>query len=85
MSPPTLRLAPVDAVVFDLDGVLVDSSHAVRRHWFAFAARCGLDGDDLLDAAHGRPSRDTIARFVPDQDNIRATLANLAAAAEPSY
>lgn len=54
------------AVLFDLDGVLVDSSRPVRRHWSALAARLGLDVDEILDSAHGRPSRETIARLVPD-------------------
>lgn len=66
MSGPLHQLGPVAAVLLDLDGVLVDSSPAVNRHWLAFADRCQVDGEAVLEVAHGRPSRDVIARFVPD-------------------
>lgn len=36
------------AVLFDLDGVLVDSTSAVEGHWRGFATRHGLDQDALL-------------------------------------
>lgn len=51
----------VRAVLFDLDGVLVDSTAAVERHWRTFAAWYDLNADDLLDQVHGRRSVDTIA------------------------
>jgi beta-phosphoglucomutase-like phosphatase (HAD superfamily) len=33
-----------DAILFDLDGVLVNSNAAVERHWRDWAAAHGLDG-----------------------------------------
>jgi sugar-phosphatase len=55
----------VAAVLFDLDGVLVDSTAAVEEHWRAFAHRHGLDGDALLVDLHGRRMVDIIARALP--------------------
>lgn len=54
------------AVLFDLDGVLVDSTVAVEGHWRAFAARHDLDEDALLATLHGRRMMDTMAAALPD-------------------
>jgi sugar-phosphatase len=58
---------PVDcrAVLFDLDGVLVDSTASVERHWAAFAARHGLELQAIRHATHGRRSPDTIREVAP--------------------
>ena len=53
-------LAPA-AVLFDLDGVLADSTAAVERHWVDFAERHGLDPAAVLAGAHGRRSVDHVA------------------------
>ena len=70
MTSPSSSTAPgrsrdvrVAAVLFDLDGVLVDSRDAVERHWRAFAAWYDLDADELLGQVHGRRSADTVARL----------------------
>ncbi|MHA6629083.1 HAD-IA family hydrolase [Pseudonocardia sichuanensis] len=55
----------VDAVLFDIDGTLVDSTAAVVRSWTAWAARYGLDAEEILRVCHGRRSEDTIAAFLP--------------------
>ncbi|WP_142053243.1 HAD-IA family hydrolase [Pseudonocardia kunmingensis] len=55
----------VDAVLFDIDGTLVDSTAAVVRSWTAWAARYGLDAEEILRVCHGRRSEDTIAGFLP--------------------
>jgi mannitol-1-/sugar-/sorbitol-6-phosphatase len=55
----------VQAVLFDLDGVLVDSTAAVEEHWRAFAARHELDAPALLANLHGRRMIDTMAVAVP--------------------
>jgi sugar-phosphatase len=52
-------------VLFDLDGVLVDSTASVERHWAAFAARHGLDLQAIRHATHGRRSPDTIREVAP--------------------
>lgn len=53
------------AVLFDLDGVLVDSTAAVEGHWRAFAERYGLDADALLVDLHGRRMVEIMARALP--------------------
>ena len=55
-----VTLAPA-AVLFDLDGVLADSTAAVERHWRDFAERHGLDPAAVLAGAHGRRSVDHVA------------------------
>lgn len=54
-------LVRCDALLFDLDGVLVDSRAAVERHWSQFAGWFDLPPDSVLTGAHGRRSRDVIA------------------------
>ncbi len=56
------------ALLFDLDGVLVDSRAAVERTWRKWAARHGLDAGALLAVAHGRRTRDTLRALVPQLD-----------------
>jgi sugar-phosphatase len=52
-------------VLFDLDGVLVDSTPAVARVWAGWAREHGFDPDDVVEKAHGRPSIATIREFLP--------------------
>src|ERR1700730_12012677 len=54
-----------DAVLFDLDGVLVDSARCVERHWRRWAAEHHLDGDEIMRVAHGRPTVETIRLVAP--------------------
>jgi sugar-phosphatase len=56
------------SLLFDLDGVLVDSRAAVERTWRRWAARHGLDADRLLAVAHGRRTSDTLGAVVPELD-----------------
>jgi mannitol-1-/sugar-/sorbitol-6-phosphatase len=56
-------------VLFDLDGVLVDSTPAVARVWTKWAARHGFVADEVVRQAHGRPSIATIRDLLPDADH----------------
>src|SRR5215470_3125403 len=56
------------ALLFDLDGVLIDSTPAVTRVWSRWATEHGLDAQTVVHLAHGRPSRFTIAELLPDAD-----------------
>jgi sugar-phosphatase len=67
------------ALLFDLDGVLADSTASVVRHWSRWAARRGLDVDALLRVVHGRRAIDVIREVTPALD-AEAELAALAAA-----
>jgi mannitol-1-/sugar-/sorbitol-6-phosphatase len=56
------------ALLFDMDGVLVDSTHAVARVWHKWALERGFDPQKVVRAAHGRPSLTTVREFLPDAD-----------------
>src|SRR5258708_4147976 len=56
------------AILFDLDGVLVDSTRAVDREWREWAARKGVDGDAIMAIAHGVRSIEAIRRVAPHRD-----------------
>ena len=57
------------AVLFDLDGVLVDSTPAVARVWGWWATQHGFDPEDTVRRAHGRPSLTTIRELLPNADH----------------
>ena len=57
------------ALLFDLDGVLIDSTPAVRRVWSQWAMEHGFDPDVVVAHAHGRPSLSTVRHFLPDADH----------------
>jgi len=54
--------------LFDLDGVLIDSTPAVARVWSRWAHEHGFDPDDTVRRAHGRPSITTIRELLPHAD-----------------
>lgn len=60
---------PCRGVLFDLDGVLVDSTPAVARVWAAWAREHGFDADEVVRQAHGKPSIATIRELLPDADH----------------
>lgn len=59
---------PFRGVLFDLDGVLVDSTPAVARVWAGWAKEHGFDPDEVVKMAHGRPSITTIRELLPHAD-----------------
>jgi mannitol-1-/sugar-/sorbitol-6-phosphatase len=56
------------ALLFDLDGVLIDSTPAVARVWRRWALEHGFDPQRVVKMAHGRPSRITIKELLPGAD-----------------
>lgn len=54
------------AILFDLDGVLADSTAAVERTWLAFAAAHDIPTEGLFDGLHGRRMVDILTDLLPD-------------------
>ena len=63
-APLTLEIR-CKALLFDLDGVLVDSRSVVERTWRRWAERHQVDPMPFLQIAHGRRARDTLRMVVP--------------------
>ncbi|WP_228564167.1 HAD family hydrolase [Catenulispora rubra] len=62
------RRLTVAAVLFDMDGTLVDSDAAVDRSWLAWSKEYDVDPALPLAIAPGHPAADTIARILLDAD-----------------
>ena len=56
------------AIIFDLDGVLVDSAACIDHHWQQWATKHGLDIDEVLSVSPGRPAVETIRLVAPHLD-----------------
>lgn len=63
-------------ILFDLDGVLVDSRRCVEGIWRTWAAGKGLDPEPFIRMAHGRRISETI-RTVAPQLNVADEVAVL--------
>ena len=59
------------AILFDLDGVLADSTRSVEHHWRTWALGHSLDPDALIAVVHGRRAIDTIREVTPHLDAER--------------
>jgi sugar-phosphatase len=58
----------VQAILFDLDGVLVDSQHAVEQVWQEWGRQRGRDPAPFIALAHGRRTSETIGMVAPELD-----------------
>ncbi len=58
------------ALLFDLDGVLIDSTPAVERVWRRWAIEHGFNPQEVVRRAHGRPSITTLREYLPDADHL---------------
>jgi sugar-phosphatase len=76
MSLPTVSVT-ARAVLFDMDGTLVDSTRVVEQVWGEFAARYSLDLAEILNALHGVQAIDTVRRFAPAGSDVDALTAEL--------
>ena len=57
------------AVLFDMDGTLVDSTRVVERAWRGWARRHGIPVETVLSFSHGRPTIATMQHFLPGQNH----------------
>lgn len=55
-----------DAVLFDMDGTLVDSRQIVEHLWLHWATEHGLSRDVVLAVAHGRRTLETMQLVAPE-------------------
>ena len=72
--PVTLRAR---AILFDMDGTLLESTAAVTRVWTEFADRFGLSIDEILASSHGVRMAETVQRHAPEGTDIAAVVAEL--------
>lgn len=63
------------AILFDLDGVLIDSTPAVARVWTRWAVARRIDPQRAIAHAHGRRSIETVRALAPEinaeEENLR--------------
>jgi sugar-phosphatase len=57
------------ALLFDLDGVLINSTPAVARVWRKWAIEHGFNPEEVVPRAHGRPSLTTVREYLPNADH----------------
>src|SRR5215469_14788799 len=77
LAPPVAKRGPdheklfpmanfvCSAVLFDLDGVLVDSTKSVDRQWRRWAAEHSIDPDQVAAIAHGVRTIEVVRRLAP--------------------
>ena len=63
-----MRRFECSAILFDLDGVLVDSAALIERQWQRWAERRGLDPTPFVRFCHGRRAVETIRLAAPQLD-----------------
>ncbi|GHA80375.1 hydrolase [Streptomyces thermoviolaceus subsp. thermoviolaceus] len=57
------------ALLLDMDGTLVNSDAVVERIWRRWAARHGLDGDEVMRVVHGRQGHASMALLLPGRSH----------------
>jgi sugar-phosphatase len=78
-TPAAARTLTCRAVLFDMDGTLVNSTAVVEQVWGEFAARYGLDIEEILRTSHGVQAGDTVRRYAPPGADVLALTAELGA------
>ncbi len=82
MQIPAGTVIAAKALIFDMDGTLVDSTPVIAGLWRRWAARHGVDPVEVLAASPGRRAIETVRMFAPlgiDAPREAAALARAAA------
>src|SRR5437016_748641 len=61
------------AILFDLDGVLLDSTRVVAQQYTRWALENGLDPAEVMKAAHGVRTLEVVQRVAPHLDAVAET------------
>lgn len=61
------------AILFDLDGVLLDSTRVVAEQYTRWAREQGLDPVEVMKAAHGVRTLEVVRRVAPHLDAVAET------------
>ena len=57
------------ALLFDMDGTIIDSTPAIEKYWRQVGKEIGVDGDTILQTSHGRRSIDVLGILAPEKAN----------------
>lgn len=60
-----MKTLECESLLFDLDGVLVDSGASTERAWRLWAEKRELDAEEILEIAHGRRTVETVQLVAP--------------------
>ncbi|GAA0614019.1 HAD-IA family hydrolase [Kribbella sandramycini] len=71
-----MNVREIRAVLFDMDGTLVDSDAVVDRSWSTWGTEYGVPVAEVLAVAHGNPAAATIAQLRPDLSAAERVAAN---------
>jgi len=63
-----MRTFNCSAILFDLDGVLVDSTGSVSRQWARWAEEHNIDPQKVVEMAHGVRTIEIVRRLAPHVD-----------------
>ena len=78
-SPGKLLVAPGLALIFDLDGVIVDSMPVHERAWRRYLESLRIDAGDIPSRMHGRRNDEIVRDFVGAEVDLHTVLAHGAA------
>ncbi len=76
-TPSPFAVPGFEAVLFDMDGTLIDSTPSVERSWAQWIRRRGLERS-AFTVAHGVPARQILAGFLAE-DEVEAALVEIEA------
>jgi sugar-phosphatase len=68
MIKKSMTIFRCSAILFDLDGVLIDSTRSVDRQWRAWAREQGIDEEKVVAIAHGVRAIEVIRAVAPHLD-----------------